>query len=82
VDDGAPRVWLVLRRCAARVEVAVHDGRPLSDGPMGGSQDGRADDSAESGRGLRIVRALTDDVHVEQVTGDGKIVHASFGTRA
>lgn len=76
VVHGKPKVWLVLRRGASRVDVSVHDGRPLSDAPMEGSED----DRAESGRGLRIVRTLSDGVRYEQVADDGKFVHASFAT--
>jgi anti-sigma regulatory factor (Ser/Thr protein kinase) len=32
------------------------------------------------GRGLYIVNELADDVTVEQVPGDGKIIHADFRT--
>jgi anti-sigma regulatory factor (Ser/Thr protein kinase) len=60
------------------VSVQVHDGcdtrLPEVDDAVG---DGTLD---ESGRGLYIVNELADDVSVEQVPGDGKIIHADFRT--
>lgn len=78
VEHGAKPVGLTLRRRRRSVSVAVHDGSghrlPPVDGEVG---DGSLE---ESGRGLYIVHQLADDVTVEQVPGDGKIVHADFRT--
>jgi anti-sigma regulatory factor (Ser/Thr protein kinase) len=78
VRHGSKPVGLVLRRRVQSVSVAVHDGcatgLPEVDGAVGeGSLD-------ESGRGLYIVNELADHVTVEQVPGDGKIIHAAFRT--
>jgi anti-sigma regulatory factor (Ser/Thr protein kinase) len=78
VRHGARPVGLTLRRGQQSVSVAVHDGcdkrLPDVDDAVG---DGTLD---ESGRGLYIVNELADDVTVEQVPGDGKIIHADFRT--
>jgi len=75
VLHGKPKVWLVLRRRQAHVDVAVHDDRPMPDSTMRGS---RTDD-AESGRGLQIVGSISDGVSFEDVPGD-KFAHASVPT--
>ena len=78
VRHGGRPVGLTLRRRRQSVSVAVHDGcaeqLPAVDRAVG---DGTLD---ESGRGLFIVDALADGVTVEQVPGDGKIIHADFRT--
>ena len=76
VLHGKPKVWLVLRRRQSRVDVAVHDDRPMPDSRMRGSRT----DNAESGRGLQIVGIISDGVSFEDVPGDGKFAHASFPT--
>jgi anti-sigma regulatory factor (Ser/Thr protein kinase) len=70
---GRPPVYLVLRRGREGVRVDVHDGEPRE--PEIGAAAGQ---DAESGRGLGIVEALAADVSCDQVSGDGKVVHASF----
>lgn len=74
VRYGRPRVSLDLRRQAEQVRVEVHDGDPGEPPAVSGE----VPPDAESGRGLGIVRALADDVSVEQVPEDGKIVRVSF----
>lgn len=91
VRYGRPPLAMELRRRKGRVALAVHDGNPTepqrSDGNLAAAPDKSADaasnaaSDAESGRGLTIVAALADDVHIEQVTGDGKIIHADFDVR-
>lgn len=78
VRYGRPRVSLELRRQAQQVRVDVHDGNPTEPPSLAGE----AGPDAESGRGLAIVQALADDVAVEQVPDDGKIVRASFDAPA
>jgi anti-sigma regulatory factor (Ser/Thr protein kinase) len=78
VRHGSQPVGLTLRRRPRSVSVAVHDGCPERLPPV----DSTAGDGTmeESGRGLYIVNELADDVTVEQVPGDGKIIHADFRT--
>lgn len=76
VLHGKPKVWLVLRRRQAHVDVAIHDDRPMVDSRMPGSHS----DDAECGRGLQIVGVVSDGVSFEDVPGDGKFAHASFPT--
>jgi anti-sigma regulatory factor (Ser/Thr protein kinase) len=78
VTHGGRPVGLTLRRRQRTVSVAVHDGSarglpPVDDSVKEGSLE-------ESGRGLYIVQELADDVSVEQVPGDGKIIRADFRT--
>lgn len=73
---GRPPVHLVLHRHRSSVRLDVHDARPTL--PPG--QRGTGGDDAESGRGLHIVQSLAAEVGCEAVTGDGKVVHASFPT--
>ena len=74
VRHGRPTVFLELLRRSDRVSVRVHDGDPAA--PPGAGGEVTAD--AESGRGLAIVRELADDLAVEQVTDDGKVVRVDF----
>jgi anti-sigma regulatory factor (Ser/Thr protein kinase) len=74
VRYGRPQVSLELWRQPEQVRVSVHDGDP-TEPPTGG---GEAGPDAESGRGLSIVQQLADEVAVEQVPDDGKIVRVSF----
>ena len=74
VRHGRPTVFLELLRRSDRVSVRVHDGDPTA--PPGAGGEVTAD--AESGRGLAIVRELADDLAVEQVTDDGKVVRVDF----
>ncbi len=71
VRHGAPPVRLVLSRIGERVQIAVHDAAAAaSASPDTGGQD------AESGRGLLLVRAVADEVAVQQVPDNGKVVQA------
>ena len=74
VRHGRPTVFLELLRRSDRVSVRVHDGDPTEPPGTGGE----ALSDAESGRGLAIVRELADELAVEQVTDDGKIVRVDF----
>ena len=78
VTHGGRPVRLTLRRRQRSVSVAVHDGS--SDGMPPVEESVRDGSLAESGRGLYIVQELADGVSVEQVPGDGKIIHADFRT--
>lgn len=69
---GRPSISLELRRDPGQLSVHVHDGKPAS------AMTGSTTDDAESGRGLTIVRALSDNLTVEDIDGDGKVVHAVF----
>ena len=71
VHHGLPPVKLLLRRRPGQVRMDVDDASP---DPI--PDRSQADDLAESGRGLGIVRTLADDVGVEQIPGDGKSVYA------
>ncbi len=73
VKHGRPPVAMLLRRTARSVRVEVHDEAPAAHLPPA-SQPA----TAESGRGLVIVDAVSDDTGVEQVPGDGKVAWASF----
>ena len=75
VRYGRPPLAMELRRRPREVRLAVHDGNPAE--PVGA--DGAVAELAESGRGMGIVEVLADEVIVEQVTGDGKIIYAAFG---
>lgn len=73
VRYGLPPIDLVLRRGTGVMRMDVDDARPdrLPDVD-------RADDRAETGRGLGLVRALADDHGVDYLPGDGKHVYASW----
>lgn len=74
VRHGQPTVFLELLRRSDRVSVRVHDGDPTE--PPGAGAGATSD--AESGRGLAIVRELADELAVEQVSDDGKVVRVDF----
>lgn len=74
VRHGRPPVRMELQRQENQVRLDVHDGNPTE--PPTAPAD--ADDVAESGRGMGIVQAVADDVAVEQVEDDGKVVRATF----
>ncbi|MDT7545652.1 MAG: hypothetical protein QOE99_1762 [Actinomycetota bacterium] len=73
---GRPPIGLTLRRRGQNLRVDVHDADPREPARDGATS--LAD--AESGRGMEIVAALADEVGVEQVPDDGKVVFASFPT--
>lgn len=72
---GRPPVWIGLERQREQVRLDVHDASPAELPDVSG----HAAPDVESGRGLEIVQALADDLTVEQVPDDGKIVHVVFG---
>ena len=74
VRHGRPPLAVELRRRPRQVQLAVHDANPTE--PSGVHDD--AAWHAESGRGLNIVETLADNVRLEQVPDDGKIIHALF----
>jgi len=78
VRYGRPPLRLDLRRLRGCVRVDVHDTVPVGP-PLRGRTEVEAD--RESGRGLLIVHAVADEVGVEQLSGGGKHVYASFDTR-
>jgi anti-sigma regulatory factor (Ser/Thr protein kinase) len=72
---GKAPVYLILGLTKShQVEVNVHDANPAE--PTATRSPVHPD--KESGRGLDIVDALADEVTVEQVPDDGKIVRATF----
>ena len=74
VRYGRPSVSLDMQRSPEQVRVEVHDGDP-TEPPTGRGEVGP---DAESGRGLAIVQELADDLAVEQLPDDGKVVRVSF----
>ncbi len=72
---GRPPVAIGLERQRQQVRLEVRDASPTE--PPGVRGHGALD--AESGRGLGIVQALANEVAVEQVPDDGKIIHVTFG---
>jgi anti-sigma regulatory factor (Ser/Thr protein kinase) len=77
VRHGLPPISLLLRRRAGQVRMDVDDGRPE---PLTAIKKPSSLD--ESGRGLGIVREVTDNFGSEHIPGDGKSVHASWNTPA
>jgi len=77
VRHGRPHVQLELERGQHRVGVRVHDDEPTEPEVLHGQTVAAG---AESGRGLSIVTTLADEVGVEQVPEDGKVVYAYFDT--
>ena len=73
VRHGRPPVQVLLRRTSRAVRVEVHDEASvvLPDAALPAS-------SSESGRGLFLVDAVSDQTGVEDVPGDGKVTWASF----
>ena len=74
VRHGWPPVSVELQRQEQQVHLHVHDGNPVEP-PVPADE---VDADAESGRGFGIVAAVADDVAVEQVADDGKVVHVVF----
>ena len=79
VRYGLPPLSLVMRRRKGGVRMDVNDGRPEALDAMDRSQ---PDGLAESGRGLAIVRQISDDQGSEHIPGDGKKVYASWNLAA
>jgi anti-sigma regulatory factor (Ser/Thr protein kinase) len=73
IRHGRPPVVLMLRRTPRALRVEVHDEAPAQDVVR---RD--ASSSAESGRGLMIVDAVSGETGVEDLPGDGKTVWARF----
>jgi len=75
VRHGRPPFQLRLRRTGREVRVDVHD--EAADSAPDLSRPATAGDpAAESGRGLFLVEAVSSDVGVDQIPGDGKCVWA------
>lgn len=74
---GRPPVSMGLEHEHGRklVRLKVHDASPTEPGERAHV----ADPDADSGRGLAIVQAVADEVTVEQVPDDGKVIHVTFG---
>ena len=76
VKHGLPPVRLTISQSAGRVRIDVSDMRPATDGlewPVVASED-----SAESGRGRRIVEAVSDRSGTDVADGEGKSSYASW----
>ena len=79
VRHGRPPVEMRLRRFGTGVRIDVHD-EAKGDGIVSATSATSAtsaSDEAESGRGLLLVEAVSDDSGVEQIEGDGKVVWAT-----
>ena len=76
VRHGRPPARLLIARRGQHVEVDVRDSSPEAP-DLGGPTSGL---DAESGRGMAIVAALADEVYIEEIPGDGKVVHTRFDT--
>jgi anti-sigma regulatory factor (Ser/Thr protein kinase) len=72
---GLPPVNLLVRRRRDDVRIDVGDARPE---PLDAGHYPVADALAESGRGLDIIRQVSDELGSEHVPGDGKNVFASW----
>jgi anti-sigma regulatory factor (Ser/Thr protein kinase) len=72
---GLPPVNLLVRRRRDDVRIDVGDARPE---PLDAGHHPVADELAESGRGLDIIRQVSDELGSEHVPGDGKNVFASW----
>ncbi len=71
---GRPPIWMRLHRNSELLKLEVGDAKPKNDSPglPGPSL------TAESGRGLMLVRALSEDFGIDPVPGDGKIARATW----
>lgn len=70
IRHGRPPIDLRLRKAGGGVRVGVHDEAAA---PPAASV---ASDTAESGRGLFLVDAVSSESGVEHIEGDGKVVWA------
>ena len=75
---GSPPISMLLCRHRRDVRLDVHDGDPS---PIPAQQQ-RGRDLAESGRGLEIVRAVSDESGSERIEGDGKTAFATWHVKA
>jgi anti-sigma regulatory factor (Ser/Thr protein kinase) len=75
LKHGLPPVKLLVRRRSDDVRIDVGDARPE---PLDDTCLSVPDELAESGRGLDIIRLVSDDVGSEHIPGDGKNVFASW----
>jgi anti-sigma regulatory factor (Ser/Thr protein kinase) len=75
VRHGLPPLGLVIRRRKGAVRIEVSDARPE---PLQTLNRTQPEVSEESGRGLAIVQAVTDELGSEHIPGDGKNVYASW----
>jgi anti-sigma regulatory factor (Ser/Thr protein kinase) len=75
LKHGLPPVNLLVRRRRNDVRIDVGDSRPE---PLDEARRPVAEEFAESGRGLDIIRQVSDDVGSEHIPGDGKNVFASW----
>jgi anti-sigma regulatory factor (Ser/Thr protein kinase) len=75
VQHGRPPIGMFLRRGALAIRLDVHDGDPK---PISEMHGGGTLDLLESGRGLEVVQAISDDCGSEHIPGDGKTVFASW----
>jgi anti-sigma regulatory factor (Ser/Thr protein kinase) len=75
LKHGLPPVSLLVRRRRNDVRIDVGDARPE---PLDTGRHPVADELAEFGRGLDILRQVSDEVGSEHVPGDGKNVFATW----
>jgi anti-sigma regulatory factor (Ser/Thr protein kinase) len=73
VRHGLPPIGMRLRRRAGQVRIDVNDARP--EAVVVGE---RPSDLDESGRGLQIIKAVSDEIGSEHIPGDGKYIYAAW----
>jgi anti-sigma regulatory factor (Ser/Thr protein kinase) len=73
VLHGLPPIGMRLRRRVGLVRLDIDDARPETT-----SNARRADEPAESGRGLDIVRQISDHSGTTRIPGNGKCAYASW----
>jgi anti-sigma regulatory factor (Ser/Thr protein kinase) len=75
LKHGLPPVSLLVRRSKDDVRIDVGDARPET---LDATHQPYPEELAESGRGLDIIRQVSDDAGSEHIPGDGKNVFASW----
>ena len=78
VRHGGAPVKLTISRLIDGIRIDVEDANPRE--PRLPAPPASAPPTSESGRGLQIVSSVADEVGVQQVRGDGKMVYARFVT--
>ncbi|MCW2571231.1 MAG: putative regulatory protein [Frankiales bacterium] len=73
VLHGLPPIGMRLRRRVGLVRLDVDDARPETT-----SRPQRSVEPAESGRGLDIVRQVSDHMGITQIAGKGKCIYAAW----
>lgn len=75
---GSPPIRMLLRRHPGDVRLDVHDSDPA---PIA-AEPHHVSGQAESGRGLEIVRAVSDESGSEHIEGNGKTAFATWHVNA